>query len=97
MRWRKRSQAHPISCLPPQQAMLDQLRAAGTGYSFDQAFQQTQIQAHQQGIVHTGVSLETGQCSDEQGSAYGRRCSTIVAVAPVTEEPEAQDSQRAAY
>ena len=31
--------------------MLDQLRSAGTGYSFDQAFQQDQIQAHQQGIA----------------------------------------------
>jgi putative membrane protein len=37
----------PPIILPPQQAMLDQLRAAGTGYSFDQAFQQEQIQAHQ--------------------------------------------------
>jgi putative membrane protein len=37
--------------LPAQQAMLDQLRAAGTGYAFDQAFQQGQIQAHQQGIA----------------------------------------------
>jgi putative membrane protein len=33
--------------LPAQQAMLDQLRAAGTGYGFDQAYQQAQIQAHQ--------------------------------------------------
>lgn len=37
--------------LPAQQAMLDQLRAAGSGYAFDQAFQQAQIQAHQQGIA----------------------------------------------
>jgi putative membrane protein len=37
--------------LPPQQAMLDQLRAAGSGFAFDQAFQQDQIQAHQQGIA----------------------------------------------
>src|SRR5690348_8787976 len=37
--------------LPPEQAMLDQLRAAGTGYAFDQAFQQEQISAHQQGIT----------------------------------------------
>lgn len=36
--------------LPPQQAALDQLRAAGAGYSFDQAYQQAQIQAHQQAI-----------------------------------------------
>ena len=41
----------PPTLLPPQQAMLDQLRAAGTGYSFDQAYQQAQIQAHQQAIT----------------------------------------------
>jgi putative membrane protein len=40
----------PPTLLPPQQAMLDQLRAAGTGYSFDQTYQQAQIQAHQQAI-----------------------------------------------
>src|SRR5690349_10237590 len=37
--------------MPAQQAMLDQLRAAGSGYSFDQAFQQAQIQAHQQALA----------------------------------------------
>jgi putative membrane protein len=37
--------------LPPEQSMLDQLRATGSGYAFDQAFQQDQIQAHQQGIA----------------------------------------------
>ena len=37
--------------LPQHQAMLDQLRAAGTGYAFDQAFQQVQIQAHQQALA----------------------------------------------
>ncbi len=37
--------------LPAQQSMLDQLRAAGTGYAFDQTFQQDQITAHQQGIA----------------------------------------------
>lgn len=36
--------------LPPQQAMLDQLRAAGSGPSFDMAYQQAQISAHQQAI-----------------------------------------------
>ncbi|MFL6720218.1 MAG: DUF4142 domain-containing protein [Sphingomonas sp.] len=41
----------PMTLLPADQAMLDQLRSAGTGYSFDQAFQQDQIQAHQQGIA----------------------------------------------
>ena len=37
--------------LPAQQAMLDQLRASGTGYSFDQSFQQAQISAHQQALT----------------------------------------------
>ena len=41
----------PMTLLPADQAMLDQLRSAGTGYSFDQAFQQDQIQAHQAGIA----------------------------------------------
>jgi len=40
----------PPSLLPPQQAMLDQLRAAGSGPSFDMAYQQAQISAHQQAI-----------------------------------------------
>lgn len=41
----------PPGMLPPQQAMLDQLRSAGSGYSFDQAFQQVQIQAHQSALT----------------------------------------------
>ncbi|HET9812953.1 MAG TPA: DUF4142 domain-containing protein [Sphingomicrobium sp.] len=40
----------PPALLPPQQAMLDQLRAAGMGPSFDMAYQQAQISAHQQAI-----------------------------------------------
>jgi putative membrane protein len=36
--------------LPPEQAMLDQLRAAGTGMNFDMLYQQQQITAHQQAI-----------------------------------------------
>lgn len=40
----------PPALLPPQQAMLDQLRAAGSGTSFDVAFQQAQISAHQQAL-----------------------------------------------
>jgi putative membrane protein len=36
--------------LQAEQAMLDQLRAAGSGPSFDMAFQQAQIVAHPQGI-----------------------------------------------
>jgi putative membrane protein len=37
--------------LPQHQALLDQLRGAGSGYAFDQAFQQVQIQAHQQALT----------------------------------------------
>jgi putative membrane protein len=37
----------PPALLPAQQAMLDQLRAAGTGPSFDMAYQQAQVTAHQ--------------------------------------------------
>jgi putative membrane protein len=33
--------------LPEQRAMLDQLRASGTGPSFDMAYQQAQVSAHQ--------------------------------------------------
>lgn len=36
--------------LPADQAMLNQLRASGAGLSFDQAYQQQQIAAHQQAI-----------------------------------------------
>jgi putative membrane protein len=42
--------APPPGLLPPQQAMLDQLRAAGSGPSFDMAFQQVQVSAHQQAL-----------------------------------------------
>ena len=40
----------PPTLLPQQQAMLDQLRGAGSGLSFDTAYQQAQISAHQQAI-----------------------------------------------
>ena len=40
----------PPALLPPQQAMLDQLRAAGSSPNFDLAYQQAQISAHQQAI-----------------------------------------------
>jgi putative membrane protein len=36
--------------LPSEQAMIDQLRASGTGPSFDMTYQQQQIMAHQQAI-----------------------------------------------
>lgn len=41
----------PPMLMPQQQAMLDQLRGAGMGPSFDTAFQQAQIQAHQQALT----------------------------------------------
>lgn len=41
----------PPSMLPSQQAMLNQLRTAGSGPAFDQAFQQIQIQAHQAALT----------------------------------------------
>ena len=47
----------PPTILPAQQSLLNQLRAAGTGYSFDQAFQQVQVQAHQQALsLHQGYA-----------------------------------------
>ena len=41
----------PPTLLPQHQAMLDQLRAAGSGPAFDMAFQQVQVQAHQQALT----------------------------------------------
>jgi putative membrane protein len=41
----------PPTLLPPHQAMLDQLRAAGTGAAFDQAFKSVQIPAHEQALA----------------------------------------------
>lgn len=41
----------PPGLLPSEQAMLDQLRASGTGPSFDMTYQQQQIMAHQQAIA----------------------------------------------
>jgi putative membrane protein len=40
----------PPALLPPHQAMLDQLNAAGSGAAFDQAYQQIQVQAHTQAL-----------------------------------------------
>jgi putative membrane protein len=43
--------------MPPHQALLDQLRAAGSGPSFDMAFQQAQLQAHQMALeLHQNYS-----------------------------------------
>jgi putative membrane protein len=41
----------PPTLLPQHQALLDQLRAAGSGPGFDQTFQQIQVQAHQQALM----------------------------------------------
>lgn len=41
----------PPALLPPHQAMLDQLRAAGSGAAFDLAFKQMQVAAHQQALM----------------------------------------------
>lgn len=41
----------PPGLLPQHQALLDQERAAGSGPAFDMAFQQIQIQAHQQALM----------------------------------------------
>jgi putative membrane protein len=40
----------PPALLPHHQAMLDQLRGAGSGPAFDAAFQQVQIAAHQEAL-----------------------------------------------
>jgi len=40
----------PPTLLPQHQQMLDQLRAAGTGMAFDQAYKQAQIMSHQQAL-----------------------------------------------
>jgi len=41
----------PPALLPPQQSALDQLRATAPGMAFDVAFQQAQIQAHQNALT----------------------------------------------
>jgi putative membrane protein len=41
----------PPAILPQHQALLDQERAAGSGYAFDTAFRDIQIQAHQQALT----------------------------------------------
>jgi putative membrane protein len=40
----------PPTLLPMHQQMLDQLRAAGTGASFDAAYKQSQIMSHQEAL-----------------------------------------------
>ena len=49
--------APPPTMLPAQQALLDQLRSSGSGYAFDSAFKQIQIQAHQSALaLHQGYA-----------------------------------------
>jgi putative membrane protein len=47
----------PPTLMPMHQQMLDQLRAAGTGMAFDQAYKQAQIMGHQQALeLHTNYA-----------------------------------------
>jgi putative membrane protein len=47
----------PPTLLPMHQTMLDQLRAAGTGPAFDQAYKTIQIPAHEQALaLHTNYA-----------------------------------------
>jgi len=47
----------PPTLMPQHQQMLDQLRAAGTGPAFDQAYKQAQIMGHQQALeLHTNYA-----------------------------------------
>ncbi len=49
----------PPTLLPEDQALLDQLRAAGSGPGFDMAFQQAQLTAHQKALaLHTNYSAQ---------------------------------------
>jgi putative membrane protein len=41
----------PPALLPNHQALLNQLRASGTGANFDMAYQQAQVQAHQEALA----------------------------------------------
>jgi putative membrane protein len=49
----------PPMLMPEEQAMLDQLRAAGSGPAFDMAFQPIQLQAHQKALaLHQNYSAQ---------------------------------------
>ena len=49
----------PPALLPDDQAMLQQLQAAGSGPAFDMAFQQIQLQAHQKALaLHQNYSAQ---------------------------------------
>jgi putative membrane protein len=49
----------PPALLPEDQAMLQQLQAAGSGPAFDMAFQQIQLQAHQKALaLHQNYSAQ---------------------------------------
>src|SRR5690349_5386719 len=66
-----RLQPPPTTLLPAQQAALDQLRAAGTGASFDMAYQQAQIFAHQQAIQLMQNYASSGDVPAPRSAAGG--------------------------
>src|SRR5690348_14793827 len=66
-----RLQPPPPTLLPAQQATLDQLRAAGTGYNFDMAYQQAQISAHQQAIALMQNYATSGDVASLRAAASG--------------------------
>jgi putative membrane protein len=92
--------------LPAQQAALDQLRASGSGPSFDLAFQQAQIQAHQNALTLMQNYAASGDVPALR-SAAGQAIPTIqmhlqqaqmlqVAVAPPPPPPVAPPPTRRA-
>jgi putative membrane protein len=66
----------PTTMLPAQQSMLDQLRSAGTGYAFDQAYQQAQVTAHQ-GALTLFQNYATGGDLPTIRTAAGQAIPTI--------------------
>jgi putative membrane protein len=72
----------PAAILPAQQAMLDQLRSAGTGSNFDVAFKQVQIKAHQSALaLHQGYA---------QGGDVAALRATAAQIVPVVQGHLAQ-------
>lgn len=61
----------PPTLLPAEQAMLDQLRASGTGPSFDMTYQQQQITAHQQAIAMMQNYASSGDVPELRTVAAG--------------------------
>jgi putative membrane protein len=61
----------PPGLLPAQQAVLDQLRAAGSGPNFDMAYRQAQIDAHNQAITLMQNYSASGDVPALRGAAAG--------------------------